>query len=404
MSATAIDAADLGKRYSRAANAASYGTLRDALSTLAMRRRPASHEFWALRHLDLCVDEGEAVGIVGRNGAGKTTLLRLLARITEPTTGLARIRGRVGALLEVGTGFHPELNGRENVYLSGAVMGMSRRDIRRRFDEIVSFADVADFLETPLKRFSSGMRLRLAFAVAAHLEPDVLLVDEILAVGDIEFQRRCLQRMSGLRTEGRTVVFVSHDLGAVTRLCSRGLWIDGGTLLREGAAADVVQSYYASALTGAGRVDLPVEGPVGIASVGVTDAEGGPLATPRRDQRIWIEVRIIARRRVSALDLAISLADTRGHRILDEVWSDQPDRPELAAEAGEHVVRLALPRLLRAGDHVVGVRFGTEYETYVEAEALTFTVLPLPEDPGHFAARSRLIQPRVAWSSRRVSG
>ena len=174
------------------------------------------------------VGSGELVGIIGRNGAGKTTLLRILARITAPTAGVARVRGRLSALLDVGTGFHDELTGRENVFLSGAILGMSRRDVRARFDEIAAFSGVERFLDTPLKRYSAGMRLRLAFAVAAHLEPDVLVIDEALAVGDAEFQRRCIGRMEDLQRSGRTVVFVSHDLGAIGRLCERTLWLDQG--------------------------------------------------------------------------------------------------------------------------------------------------------------------------------
>jgi lipopolysaccharide transport system ATP-binding protein len=231
MAVPTIEARGVGKQYRLGENAAMYGTLREALGTALRRgggRSGPTRDIWALRDVDLSVHEGEAMGLIGSNGAGKTTLLRILARITEPTVGVTRTRGRVGALLEVGTGFHPELSGRDNVFLSGAVMGMTRSDVRRRFGEIIEFAGVEAFADTPLKRYSSGMRLRLAFAVAAHLEPELMLVDEVLAVGDYDFQRRCLNRMATLREEGRTVVFVSHDLGAITRLCSRAVWIDHG--------------------------------------------------------------------------------------------------------------------------------------------------------------------------------
>jgi len=180
-------------------------------------------DFWALRDVSFEVKRGEVLGIIGRNGAGKSTLLKILSRITEPTTGRARLRGRVASLLEVGTGFHPELTGRENIYLNGAVLGMSRADINRRFDEIVAFADVDDYLDTPVKRYSSGMHVRLAFAVAAHLEPDILVVDEVLAVGDAEFQKKCIGRMDAVAKDGRTVLLVSHDMRRVASLCRRGI-------------------------------------------------------------------------------------------------------------------------------------------------------------------------------------
>ena len=198
---------------------------------------------WALRDVDFEIEEGDVVGIVGRNGAGKTTLLKVLARIVRPTTGVVRMRGRVGALLEVGTGFHPELTGRENVFLNGVVLGMSRREIDRRFDDIVEFAGVERFLDTPLKRYSSGMYLRLAFAVAAHIDPDILVVDEVLAVGDAEFQRRCLGRMSEFGREGRTVVFVSHDTGAVGQLCRRAIWLEHGKVRDDGSVESVLAAY-----------------------------------------------------------------------------------------------------------------------------------------------------------------
>src|SRR5215207_10459431 len=242
--AAAIVTEGLGKRYLLGERADAYGTLRAAVGGLVARRaRSRREELWALRGVDLVVEQGEVVGVIGRNGAGKTTLLKLIARITEPTEGVARMRGRVGALLEVGTGFHFELTGRENIFFNGAVLGMSRREIERRFDEIVEFSGVERFLDTPLKRYSAGMYLRLAFSVAAHLEPVIVIVDEVLAVGDAEFQRRCITRMSELTDEGRTVLFVSHDLGAVGRLCNRVVWIDGGRTQHDGGAAELLASY-----------------------------------------------------------------------------------------------------------------------------------------------------------------
>ena len=246
-----IQAAGLGKRYRLGQGG--YVTLREKLDAYLRPRAVQTNgrrEVWALRDVDLEIDEGDVVGIVGRNGAGKTTFLKTVARIVRPTTGVVRVRGRVGALLEVGTGFHPELTGRENVFLNGVVLGMSRREIRRRFDDIVEFAGVERFLETPLKRYSSGMYLRLAFAVAAHMDPDVIIVDEVLAVGDAEFQSRCLGRMSEFGREGRTVLFVSHQMNAVQTLCPKTLWLHKGRVEAFGPSRDVIARYLTVELSG----------------------------------------------------------------------------------------------------------------------------------------------------------
>lgn len=205
-----------------------------------------AESIWALRDVSFDADEGEVVGIVGRNGAGKSTLLKILSRITYPTSGEVRVNGRVASLLEVGTGFHDELTGRENIYLNGSILGMRKREVEERFDAIVDFSGVEQFIDTPIKHYSSGMRLRLGFAVAAHLEPDVLIVDEVLAVGDAGFQKKCIQAMEGLRNSGRTVLFVSHNLAAVENLCSRGIWIDAGKIRMDGRAKEVIIAYMGS--------------------------------------------------------------------------------------------------------------------------------------------------------------
>jgi ABC-2 type transport system ATP-binding protein/lipopolysaccharide transport system ATP-binding protein len=406
MSELAIEVQGVGKRYRLGSDRAAYGTLRDSLTALVARRRGrvrAEREVWALRDVDLTVGTGEAIGIVGSNGAGKTTLLRILARITEPSVGVARTRGRVGALLEVGTGFHPELSGRDNVFLSGAVMGMTRTEIRGRYDEIVEFAGVTEFLDTPLKRYSSGMRLRLAFAVAAHLEPELMLVDEILAVGDVEFQRRCLTRMGQLSREGRTVVFISHDLGAVTRLCPRAVWIDHGGVVRDGESTDVVQEYYAAVVEHAGEVELDVEGDVGIRRISLTDEDGNAVQRAQRGDPLGVTVTVVVRRPVPGLDLAVYLLAADGSRIVDESWSEQEGFPALAAEPGEYAVRMVVPPLLRAGDYVVGVWLGTEHADYHQSEALGLAVVPRADDRQAALTRPRLVQPAVQWSSRRLT-
>jgi len=247
MNSVVIQGEGLGKRYRRGL-VQSNGLLRDSLgralkSPLRALKQQQQESFWALKGVSLEVREGEVLGLIGRNGAGKTTLLKILSRITLPTTGFAEIHGRVGSLLEVGTGFHPELTGRENAFLSGAILGMSKREIASKFDEIVAFAELEKFIDTPMKHYSSGMYVRLAFAVAAHLEPEILLVDEVLAVGDMNFQKKCLGKMGEVAKAGRTVVLVSHQLNQIRRLCGRVIWVDGGEIRQNGNAAEVVSSY-----------------------------------------------------------------------------------------------------------------------------------------------------------------
>jgi lipopolysaccharide transport system ATP-binding protein len=247
----AITAAGLSKRYRIGQLQSSYGTLRESLTRVAKRMASGPHrhhheEIWALRDVSFDVPEGQVIGVIGRNGAGKSTLLKILTRITTPTSGRAEIRGRVGSLLEVGTGFHPELTGRENVFLNGSVLGMKRKEIGGKLDEIVDFAGIDRFIDTPVKRYSSGMYVRLAFAVAAHLEPEILLVDEVLAVGDAEFQRRCLGRMQDFGQSGRTVLFVSHNMQAIARLCERTILLSDGEIERDGRSPDVVAHYLQS--------------------------------------------------------------------------------------------------------------------------------------------------------------
>jgi homopolymeric O-antigen transport system ATP-binding protein len=242
----AISAHRLGKQYELGLMRYGYHTLREGIVRTFRRPnapRPDAHVLWALRDVSVDVRQGEVVGIIGHNGAGKSTFLKILSRITEPTEGYVDLRGRVGSLLEVGTGFHPELTGRENVYLNGSIIGMSRAEIRRRFDEIVAFAEIDRFLDTPVKRYSSGMSVRLAFAVAAHLEPEILLVDEVLAVGDAAFQRKSLGKMGEVANEGRTVLFVSHNLAIIRALCPRAVLLDHGGVVADGPVGGVLGTY-----------------------------------------------------------------------------------------------------------------------------------------------------------------
>lgn len=250
-----INVENLSKRYRIGGGRAPYRTLRESLAEAFSglgrdrrggARRGADGAVWALKEVNFSVSPGEAVGIVGPNGAGKSTLLKLVSCITEPTSGCVELYGQVASLLEVGTGFHPELTGRENVYLHGAILGMKREEIRRKFDEIVAFAGVEEFLDTPVKHYSSGMHLRLAFAVASHIETEILVMDEVLAVGDAEFQRRCLGKVEGAARQGRTILFVSHNTAAITQLCQRALWLNEGRVEMDGGAPEVVSKYLAS--------------------------------------------------------------------------------------------------------------------------------------------------------------
>ena len=303
MGSLAISCAGLSKKY-RLGEAARYKSLRDtiagAMRAIGRRDSRGPEEpphVWALRDVSFDVPRGQTVGIVGRNGAGKSTLLRILSRITEPTGGRAEVRGRVGSLLEVGTGFHPELSGRDNVFLNGAILGMTRAEIARKFDEIVAFAEVERFLDTPVKHYSSGMYLRLAFAVAAHLEPEILLVDEILAVGDAAFQKKCLGRIGDVARQGRTVLFVSHNMAAVRALCSRACLLRDGGLALSGSSAEVVTAYLSQsdADGAAGRLLFapdrrPASREVALVGIQTVGAAGAPQRTFEPHDPIRVEI------------------------------------------------------------------------------------------------------------------
>lgn len=333
--------------------------LRESLAGLSIRRRPERQQpLWSLRDVSFTLADGEALGIVGRNGAGKSTLLKVLMRITTPTAGVARTRGRVAALLEVGTGFHPELTGRENVFLNAAVLGMSRAQTLARFDEIVDFAGTERFLDTPVKRYSSGMYLRLAFAVAAHLEPDILIVDEVLAVGDAEFQRKCLTRMSSAEEEGRTVVFVSHDLNTLARLCRRSLWLEAGQVRDDGPTDRVMRDYLSAGFTPAadhGTGQFSAAGPVRLLGVHVGSPAAAEAGAFLRDDPLQIVVDLEVGEEQLGLDMAIYVSNSRGVRILDEVLSDSLVE---RLPVGQHQFTLDVPPVLNTGQHVVGVWIG----------------------------------------------
>lgn len=266
-------------------------------------------ELWALRNVSFTVKQGEVLGIIGRNGAGKSTLLKILSRVTAPTSGKVKVQGRIASLLEVGTGFHPELTGRENIYLNGSILGMSRREIERKFDEIVDFAEIEKFIDTPVKRYSSGMYVRLAFSVAAHLDPEILIVDEVLAVGDAEFQKKCLGKMGDVAKEGRTVLFVSHNMGAVTRLCRQGLWIDQGCIRLIGNVLEVTNHYLSSG--------------VGMFAERNWD---NPIVAPGDDVARLKSIRVISREKIT------DSVDIRDPITIEmEYWNNKPDAHLLSA-------------------------------------------------------------------------
>jgi len=363
----AIHAAGLGKRY-RLGQKAGYRTLREALrKPFAMLRRsvddPAAF-LWALEDVSFDVRPGEVVGIIGRNGAGKSTLLKILSRITDPTRGRAEMRGRVASLLEVGTGFHPELTGRENIYLSGAVLGMRRNEIVRYFDAIVAFSEVERFLDTQVKYYSSGMFTRLAFAVAAHLQPEILIVDEVLAVGDASFQRKCLNKMEDVGREGRTVLFVSHNMPAVTRLCPRTVLLDKGRVLQDGPSHDVVSAYLSSGLgtTAARAWPEPAERPgneiVRLVSVRVMqDGKNREAVDIRRPVAIEVEFEVLAGGHVLVPNLHFTTdegVDAFVAAEIDSPWHRKP-RP-----AGRHTAVAWIPgNFLAEGTYLVGVAIST---------------------------------------------
>jgi lipopolysaccharide transport system ATP-binding protein len=310
MTKAVIQIDHLSKRYRLGGQQGSYQTLRESLVsavTLKRSNQPNSSEIWALKDVSLLIQQGDVLGIIGRNGAGKSTLLKIISRITRPTSGQVRLRGRVGSLLEVGTGFHPELTGRENIYLYGAILGMHKAEIAQKFDEIIAFAEIEQFLDTPVKRYSSGMYMRLAFAVAAHLEPEILLVDEVLAVGDAAFQKKCLGKMGDVSRQGRTVLFVSHNMGAVSQLCHRCILLERGRLSVDGLPAEVISRYVSSAsqVADGSEWERTGSGKVRVRTVTLLDAKQNPTQTFFMGQKMFI--RLSGKTDVSQIEFSLTI-------------------------------------------------------------------------------------------------
>jgi lipopolysaccharide transport system ATP-binding protein len=350
MSDVVIRAENLRKRY-RLGAPASRGTLRDALGRLwhspsGMFHSRKREEFWALDGLDLAIHAGEVVGIIGRNGAGKTTLLKIVSRITRPSSGCVEVHGRVGSLLEVGTGFHPELSGRENTFLSGAILGMTRREILRKFDDIVAFAEIEKFIDTAVKHYSSGMFVRLAFAVAAHLEPEILLVDEVLAVGDAAFQKKCLGKMGDVSRQGRTVLFVSHNMGAIAQLSQRCILLDRGRLLMQGRPDRVISEHLrTSAVRNSSEKDWERfgSGRVRISSIELLDHEGAPCASASMGQDLRIRIGGRSELPGTEFSLAAQFVSPTGIPVLYLYDQFQTFRPR---DGNNFLIELRVPELL----------------------------------------------------------
>jgi len=383
MSDVVISASGLGKRYPlgrRAQQGEPYVALRDVLSrsvgTLGrsalntILRKPVTipektEDFWALQDVSFEIARGDVVGIIGRNGAGKSTLLKILSRITEPTTGRVAIKGRIASLLEVGTGFHPELTGRENIMLNGAILGMRRAEIRKQFDAIVAFAEVEPFLDTPVKRYSSGMYVRLAFAIAAHLEPEILVIDEVLAVGDAEFQKRCLGKMQDVASQGRTVLFVSHNMGLISNLCRRCLLLEQGRLAAFSDTGDVIRTYEQKVQRLIGRSELPVghlwsastvdPSTFAITSVELADSRGQPSSSARSLDDVSFTIGFHAPRPQRNGSVAIFIKSLNGTVLLR--CATRPDSNfDMEVHEGVGRVRCLIKALpLPPGEYVLSV-------------------------------------------------
>jgi lipopolysaccharide transport system ATP-binding protein len=422
MTDTVIRAENLSKRY-RIGERRGYRTLREALTRaifapahiLKGRWSASTHghpsHFWALKDVSLEVRQGEVVGIIGGNGAGKSTLLKILARVTRPTEGWAQVKGRMGTLLEVGTGFHPELTGRENVFLSGAVLGMTKKEIERKFDEIVAFAEVEEFLDTPLKHYSSGMQMRLAFAVAAHLEPEIILVDEVLAVGDAAFQRKCMGKMSDIAEKGRTVVFVSHNMPAVRRLCQRVILLKAGQKTLEGEAESVVTKYLGQILGEQNTGNLWREefnrpeyrSSFRIESVRTVRADGTPAGNFTMDEPIGIEVLYHVLKPFESLRFSMHLKTADDIFVLSSTDADTLSSYGHSRSLGTFISRCWIPASLLSPRQYV-IHLGAYLpRNLVVADAQNIASFQVAETAGPISPKQQgIVSPILEWTCREL--
>ena len=418
MSALALSVTNLSKSFNidhRWNGLGGHRTLHDDLMNLPRRmfsrfrqdQRPTSETFWALKNVSFDVRQGEVVGIIGANGAGKSTLLKILNRITEPTTGGADIYGRVGSLLEVGTGFHPELTGRENVFLNGAILGMTRAEIKKKFDEIVAFAGIEKFLDTPVKRYSSGMYVRLAFSVAAHLEPEILLIDEVLAVGDASFQKKSLEKMEAVAAnDGRTVIFVSHSMPTIARLCPRAIWLQGGEIATDGPSDEVIQKYSTVTLVDQDRVSWP-DGfsnagvhELKFKSVGLLNKNGRPTTHFDYSEPLSFELSYTVHQSLSFCRIGFVVHALDGTPVF-EIYDVDEDVKGGRRERGSYVIRCEVPGdLLKPGRYSLSLNAGIPgIKNLVRLDGvLQFSI----DDPALAGAAMNLprlgvIRPKTKW-------
>ncbi len=426
---TAISVNNLGKQYriGAAETKFRYNMLRDVLvdtfyapvrlakALIGKSERRANQNFvWALEDVSFDLEEGNVLGIVGRNGAGKSTLLKILSRITEPTRGTVSVRGRVGSLLEVGTGFHPELTGRENIYMNGAILGMKRVEIDRKFDEIVDFSEVTQYIDTPVKRYSSGMYLRLAFAVAAHLEPEILVVDEVLAVGDAEFQKKCLGKMGDVAQQGRTVLFVSHNMSAILRLTTEAIVLNKGRLIMRGPTQEAVDFYLSFGQSQAGERawdadEVPAaSAPFRPINLKVKDRSGKIVDTVRSTEPVTLEFEYQLSSEVTGLRVGVYVSTMRGEYVLTSFDTDEPQLFEKfdTRKAGRYFSRATLPAdIFNEGRYSVGVNassFGVR-RYFMDENALAFNV-DISGAPGTQWPEPRVgpIRPRLDWKIEKI--
>jgi homopolymeric O-antigen transport system ATP-binding protein len=426
MNDIAIRVENLSKLYRIGAKQESYQTLRDTLAGAAaapfrrirstfqrsdVQTFERSNAFWALKDVSLEVKRGEVVGIIGRNGAGKSTLLKILSRITEPTGGYADIYGRVGSLLEVGTGFHPELTGRENIYLNGAILGMKREEIHRRFDEIVEFAEVEQFVDTPVKHYSSGMYLRLAFAVAAHMEPEILLVDEVLAVGDAQFQKKCLGKLGEVAREGRTVLFVSHNMAALGRLCPMAVLLDNGVLALAGNASQVISTYLASSEAFSGHrewsdLDIaPGDEFLRAVSAQILDLEGELVSDLHQDQPFVISITYRVLKPMMNANVGFELTNMEGDVIFMSFDADNPTLSGNGRKEGLYVAKCKIPaNFLNEGIYLLNLHAGIPFHKQCILDQNTLrieigTAISGDGPVGRMGARrAGILAPELDWS------
>ncbi len=424
MSAVTIRVEGLGKQYRIGRIREPYKSLREVVTRATVKPfqwmwsrlsggersgNAGDDAIWAMRDVSFEVKRGEVLGVIGRNGAGKSTLLKVLSRITEPTEGRADISGRIGSLLEVGTGFHPELTGRENIYLSGSILGMRKAEINRKFDEIVAFAEVERFIDTMVKRYSSGMYLRLAFAVAAHLDPEILLVDEVLAVGDAAFQNKCLGKMGSVAGAGRTVLFVSHNMGAIARLCPRALWLDGGRLREDGPAATVVHNYQTEVRSATGkwsRIGEDLENrEFAFTAVRTLDQHRHPRDLFAADEEIVLEICYVVNRELSACAIAVRVYNFEGVVVFTTSDGDSERVSALKKTPGSYVASFAVhPYFLAAGVYTLQVAAHAPMRHIYELlDACVSLEVSASGSLGSLDGRLGVVQPLLNWETRRVS-